>query len=111
LRKTTRDVHIVKTTIGRGRRDKYRQKVKTKHSQIIFGSRILRQQIEDEGTALLIFWHVAPCSPLKMTDVSEMLAVSIIKAIDGQYRPDYTAQNPRRQPSSHRNPCFLSACL
>jgi hypothetical protein len=32
---------------------------------------------------MTVFWDVAPCSLVKFTDVSEMLAASIIRAIQG----------------------------
>jgi hypothetical protein len=38
-----------------------------------------------------VFWVVAPCSLGEFTNVSELLAASIITAID------YTVQQPRRQ--------------
>jgi hypothetical protein len=44
------------------------------------------------------FWVVAPCSLVEFTDVSEVLDVSIIRAI-ALMMEDYTALQPRRQPS------------
>jgi hypothetical protein len=64
---------------------------------------------------MAVFWVVAPCSLVKFTEVSEVLAASIFRAIsddggskdlsnDGKLLPDYTALQPRRQPSSYSPP-------
>jgi hypothetical protein len=45
---------------------------------------------------MAVFWVVAPYSLVKFTDVSEMLAAFIIKAIALMM-----AQQPRRHPSSY----------
>jgi hypothetical protein len=46
-----------------------------------------------------VLWDVAPCSLVKFTDVSGVLAASII----GKLLSDYTA-HPRRQSSSYSPP-------
>jgi hypothetical protein len=45
---------------------------------------------------MAVFWDVVPSSLKILTDVSEVLSASIIRAIA---LPDYTAQHPKRQPS------------
>jgi hypothetical protein len=45
-----------------------------------------------------------PCSWVDIDQVSEEFTASIIRVMlrnIGQYLPDYTAQHPRRQPSSY----------
>jgi hypothetical protein len=54
---------------------------------------------EDAG-----FWDVAPCSLVEITDVSQVLTASIIRAMEtvgtsetsGPFLSDYTAQDSRR---------------
>jgi hypothetical protein len=39
------------------------------------------------------FWDIAPYSPVKLTDVSEVLTASVIRAMSGfQLKRDFTAQ-------------------
>jgi hypothetical protein len=47
---------------------------------------------------MAVFWVVVPCSLVEVYRRSEVLSASIIRAIS---LPDYTALQPRRQPSSN----------
>jgi hypothetical protein len=49
------------------------------------------------------FWDVTQCILVEFTDVSEVLAASIVRAMStyvGELVPNYTAQHPIRQSSS-----------
>jgi hypothetical protein len=54
---------------------------------------VIFQVLKAESMKMTVFWDVGPCS--SETDVSEVLAASIIRALS-----DYTPQHPRRQSSS-----------
>jgi hypothetical protein len=55
---------------------------------------------------MAVFWVVAPCSQ-KFTNVSEVLAASIIRTIIAlMMDADYTALQPIRQPSSPTSICM-----
>jgi hypothetical protein len=49
---------------------------------------------------MAVFWDVAPCS-LVGTDRRFKGAYCLLRQSNDQYLPDYTAQHPRRQPSSY----------
>jgi hypothetical protein len=58
---------------------------------------------------MIVFWDVAPCCLVELTDVSEVLTASIrtmmmeaesTSETPGKFLPDYPAQHPRRQSSS-----------
>jgi ABC-type uncharacterized transport system permease subunit len=55
---------------------------------------------------MAVFWVVAPCSLEKFTDVSEVLAASIIRAVVALL-PDYTVLQPRGQPSSKSRTVYM----
>jgi hypothetical protein len=56
---------------------------------------------------MTVFWAVAPCSLVEVTDVSEVFAASIIRALISKLLPDYTAQQPRKHTSSIFEPvCY-----
>jgi hypothetical protein len=51
---------------------------------------------------MAVFWDVAPCSLVILTDVSEEFTVLMMEAVstsETSVSTDETAQHPRRQPS------------
>jgi hypothetical protein len=50
---------------------------------------------------MAVFWNVAACSPVVLTDVSEELTTSFDYGNVDEHPPYYTVLHSRRQPSSY----------
>jgi hypothetical protein len=59
------------------------------------------QVLTAASVKMAVFWNVAPCRLVKLTDVSETLMMEAASTSETptEVQPNYTTQYPRRQPT------------